>query len=353
MKDNSSDLDMSSEEKEKLKTEIFNSIRGFKTRRLITVCSSMAATVLVLLCASVLLYSNYRLEWLPDDIASVLQSQQSYGDDVILLLDDQEPVVIEDQGAVIRYSQTGKTISINDSKSIERGVEEKVAYNTLIVPYGKRSEITLSDGSRVWLNSGSKFVYPSRFAGKVREVYLEGEGIFEVVSNQEQPFLITAQHHQIRVLGTVFNISNYPDEHCITTVLKSGRVQVDYRSDDLFGRTRSIEIVPGTKASYDKRSLEIETSEVKVESYFSWRDGVFVFKNDNLESIMKKLSRYYNVDIQIASEQLRSQRFSGYLDLKDDVEQVIRIIEETTSFSYSFEEKNVIVLNQKTMPMNE
>src|SRR5690606_17746277 len=105
--------------------------------------------------------------------------------------------------------------------------------------------------------------------------------------------------------------------------------------------------------TYNKRSLEIETSEVRVESYFSWRDGVFVFKNDNLESIMKKLSRYYNVDIQIVSESLRSQRFSGYLDLKDDVEQVIRIIEETTSFTYSFEEKNVIILNQKTMPMNQ
>src|SRR5690606_7115699 len=163
-------------------------------------------------------------------------------DDVILLLDDQERVVIEEEGSVIKYSQTGKTISINDTKSIELGTEEKVAFNTLMVPYGKRAQIALSDGSRVWLNSGSKFVYPSRFAGNVREVYLEGEGIFEVISNQEQPFLITARDHQIRVLGTVFNVSNYPDEHCITTVLKSGRVQVDYRSDDLFGRTRSIEI---------------------------------------------------------------------------------------------------------------
>lgn len=352
MKDNSSDLGMSSEEKKELKEEIFNSIRGFRVRRLLTIYASMAAAALVLICAWVLMQNNDSSEWLPAEIASVMQREENYGDDVILLLDDQERVVIEEEGSVIKYSQTGKTISINDTKSIELGTEEKVAFNTLMVPYGKRAQIALSDGSRVWLNSGSKFVYPSRFAGNVREVYLEGEGIFEVISNQEQPFLITARDHQIRVLGTVFNVSNYPDEHCITTVLKSGRVQVDYRSDDLFGRTRSIEITPGTKATYNKRSLEIETSEVRVESYFSWRDGVFVFKNDNLESIMKKLSRYYNVDIQIVSESLRSQRFSGYLDLKDDVEQVIRIIEETTSFTYSFEEKNVIILNQKTMPMN-
>lgn len=345
MKNKTNSSGISSQEKAALKDEIFRSIRAMKMRRRIRLYCSLGAAASFLVYISTWMYSNYRKEWVPPTIASALETRVDLGDDVVLLLDDGEPVVIEDEGSVIKYSQSGKTIQINDSKSIERGGKEETAFNTLMVPYGRRSTVTLSDGTRVWLNSGSKFVYPGTFSGETREVYLEGEAIFEVAENKEQPFLVTSVHHQIRVLGTQFNVSNYPDEPFINTVLKSGRVEIAYQSDDLFGRKKSIEMEPGTKTSYNKNSLEIATTEVNVERYFSWRDGVFVFKNDDLESIMKKLSRYYNVEIQIENESLKTERFSGYLDLRDRVEQVIRTIRETTSFSYTIED-NKIILDQ-------
>lgn len=240
-------------------------------------------------------------------------------------------------------------MSIGNLKSIsqELSKQKKAVYNTLIVPYGKRSEVVLSDGSKVWLNSGSKLIFPAIFSNDKREVYLEGEAIFEVTHNEKKSFIVKSKNQDIEVLGTIFNVSNYSDDDSIFTVLKSGSVQIHYKNDNLISSKKHLKIAPNTLATYNKKAKRIDTSTVNVETYFSWRDGVFVFKNDALKTIMKKLSRYYNVDIIINDENLSNQMFSGYLDVNEDLDHVLKIINqaETSPFTYKMIDNNQLIIN--------
>nr|WP_247716448.1 FecR domain-containing protein [Sinomicrobium weinanense] len=268
--------------------------------------------------------------------------------DVELIFSDGQGVVVSESDSAITYSKTGKEVRIGASRTITQDKEQQgVAYNTLIVPYGRRSRVALSDGTVVWLNSGSKLVYPVAFTQKNREVYLEGEGIFDVAHNKDQPFLVLADDHKIKVLGTVFNVSNYPEDSSVSTVLKSGSVEIAYKGDGLLKKEKTIRISPGTMTVYDKGSQQMASREVDVENYFSWKEGIFIFEGDRLDDIVKKLSRYYNVDIRIKNKTLAGQTFSGYLDLKNSVEQVISTIGKTTDFEYSRGGENQWIINQK------
>ncbi|MBL4879678.1 MAG: FecR domain-containing protein, partial [Oleispira sp.] len=263
---------------------------------------------------------------------------------VKLILNDNQNIEIVEENTAISYSNTGQEVKIGNSKSVYQNPSKskKIVFNTLIVPYGKRSEIELADGSKVWLNSGSKLVFPSSFTGSKREVYLEGEAIFEVAHDKTYPFIVKANSQEIEVLGTVFNVSNYANDNLISTVLKSGSVQINFK-DNAFNK--NIRITPGELAVYNKVSNTIQTKIVEVEKYFSWRDGIFIFKDDSLRSIMKKVSKYYNINIVINNEDLANQEFSGLLDIKDNVEGVLSTIQETTEFQYNITIDNKIIIN--------
>ena len=248
-----------------------------------------------------------------------------------------QKINISESEAAISYSKTGEHITIGSSKSVSQNSSEKenVVFNTLIVPYGKRSSIVLADGSKVWLNSGSKLVFPATFRKDKRVVFLEGEGIFEVAHDKSHPFVVRSGDQNIEVLGTVFNVSNYHDDKTISTVLKSGSIKISYKNSGAIKSDESVTIKPNTLAVYNRNDQNIATQKVEIEKYFSWRDGVFIFKNDSMESIMKKVSRYYNIEIVINDTELAKTTFSGYLDVKNNVENVIKIIQETTNFDYT------------------
>lgn len=261
---------------------------------------------------------------------------QKNGGDVELILEKGQRVKLAESDSTIIYSQTGSKVTIGKSKTISRENTDKenTAYNTLIVPYGRRSRIELSDGTVVWLNSGSRLVYPTAFPNDKREVYLEGEGIFEVAHNKKKPFMVLADNHKIRVLGTVFNVSNYKEDSSLRTVLKSGSVEVEYKGDGMWRGKETIKIAPGIMTEYEKNSGKMTSKEVEVDDFFSWKEGVLILKSNKMEDIVKKLSRYYNIEIKIEDEKLAKETFSGYLDLKESVENVIRTINKTTDFNY-------------------
>lgn len=262
-----------------------------------------------------------------------------------LILGEGRNVGIDQDEVAISYSSSGQHVQIGDGQKIDQQSTQdgQMVYNTLVVPYGKRSSVSLSDGSKVWLNSGSKLVFPANFISKNREVYIEGEAIFEVSHDKEHPFIVKSEGQQIEVLGTVFNVSAYHDDANVLTILKSGSVKVGYGSKNAQGTAQSITISPGTLANLDLDHSKITTQPVDVEKYFSWRDGIFIFKNDSLESIMKKISRYYNMDIIIENHELANTSFSGYLDVKDNIENVIKTIRETTKFEYTIKNHKMII----------
>jgi len=338
---------ISEDEKKNLKKRLFASIYSYRSRKhrvkySISITAAMA--IIVLMCTYF-----YKIKTSPiDDYVKIIKSINNEDfKDVKLILNNNQNILIAEKNALIKYSNTGEKIKMGASKEVNQSVLEgkNIVYNTVIVPFGKRSQIELSDGSKVWLNSGSKFVYPAVFKKDKREVYIEGEGIFEVRHDRNHPFIVIAKNHKINVLGTVFNVSSYSDDDFISTTLKNGSVQISYGRSSFFKSDKTMKIIPGTSASYNKSTNEMKVQNVEVDKYFSWREGAFIFENDNLKSIAKRISRYYNVDITIENKELESQTFSGYLDLKDDVEKVILTIKETTNFTYNSTEKNKIIIN--------
>ncbi|WP_108807388.1 FecR family protein [Aquimarina spinulae] len=260
--------------------------------------------------------------------------------DVKLVLNDKEEVKITEKTSSVTYSSSGGEVDINDSKIIEQSLEN--TFNTVIVPFGKRTKITLSEGTKVWLNSGSKLTYPVVFNGDKREVHLIGEAIFDVKHNKKQPFYVVTDDYDIKVLGTVFNVSSYNDDDYTSTALERGSVEIKYKGNSIFGKS-SIKITPGTLAVYNNKTKKIRSKRVDVTKYMSWRDGKFIFKKERMDMIVKKLSRYYNVVISIESEELKMQTFSGHLDLKDSVEKVMEVLKQSTDLRYKIENGKFVI----------
>lgn len=313
------------DQKELLGQSIADQINRSKRNGFIIRFSS-AAAVLLLIGVSVFFQLQNR-SGIVQFASSLPAKPQS--DFTQLMLPGEKVIQIETQESNIEYSATGEQINIDTQKQIEQTVESgNTAYNTVIVPYGKRTRITLSDNSTIWLNSGSKLVYPVCFDEKKREVFLEGEAIFEVSPDQAHPFHVISHNLEIKVLGTVFDLSAYADDSIINTVLEHGSVELIYKGTAMFGPTKE-KMVPGMLAMYNPNSKSLEQKSVNTKDYTSWKDGYLIMEKKSLGSIVKKLSRYYNVSIEIESQDLADETFTGQLDLRNTAIQVLELIAET------------------------
>lgn len=339
----------STQERALLKRRISGSVYSHMKRRRLLRYGAGVATLAIITLVSISIFNTSDPN--PPSIEAFAKTVNTLksSNKVQLVLSDAHNVEISEDNSAISYSRTGERVQIGKKHSISQKTssQEKTVFNTLIVPFGKRSEITLSDGTKVWLNSGSKLVFPAQFEAEKREVYLEGEAVFDVVQRQKQPFLVKSEHQDIEVLGTVFNVSNYKDDQAIYTVLQSGSIQIHLTDDVNFKAQKNVKMTPGTLAVFDKDEKAITTKSVATEPYFSWRDGIFIFKNDSLKSIMKKISRYYNVEVVIHDNHLANETFSGYLDVKENIEHVMQTIKatQTSVFDYQLTKDNKLIIN--------
>lgn len=340
---------ITNEEKFVLENRISNSIDVYKRKKRKVSYAFAFVAASITLMFSVFIYSSSDKEHSPIEKFAKSVEHQKIKKEVELILNGHKNITIQESDTIISYSNSGKNIAIGASKNIAQRTANKneIIFNTLLVPYGKRKEIILNDGTKVWLNSGSKLIFPAAFTIDKREVYIEGEAIFEVAHNPKKPFFVKANNYNIQVLGTVFNISNYKDDDAIKTVLKSGSVQINYKNSNLFSKTKSVKISPNTLAIYHKKDKEISTEKVKTDKYFSWRDGVFIFKNNSMSSIMKKLSRYYDLEIVINNKNIAAHTFSGYLDVKEDIHLVMKTIisAENSAFNYKITTDKKLIIN--------
>jgi ferric-dicitrate binding protein FerR (iron transport regulator) len=319
--ENSSIFDDS--EKELLGKRIIQTIHRHKRRNLIISISTAAVFLLLMGIATIITVNK------ESEISVFARNNQSVplSGNTRLILSGEEEIQINSAESKIAYAGNGKEIQI-DSNHVRQVVEDnKMVYNTVIVPYGKRTQITLSDNSSVWLNSGSKLIYPARFATEKREVYLEGEAIFEVSHNKQQPFMVITHDIEVKVLGTVFDISTYTDDATSSTILESGSVEMKYNNNSLLSSAK-VKMVPGMMAVYDPIEKTIKQTQVNTKLYTSWREGYFVFERQSLGEILKKISRYYNVTIQLNDQSLADETFTGPLDLRNSATQVLEIIAE-------------------------
>ena len=235
----------------------------------------------------------------------------------------------DSEQTIIKQSATGNVTINNDT--IENLPDEKaLAMNQIIIPYGQRSEITLADGTHIWLNSGSQLSYPTEFSGKTREVLLSGEAFFDVSPNPAKPFDVVTRDIKIRVLGTSFNVSAYDEDVTAQTILVTGKVSAG--KNNLFAQT--IELVPGERMVYEKSSENILKDKVDVKLYSSWVNGYLIIENMPITEVLRKVQRYYNQNI-TTEEGLERITFSGKLDLKENISDVLANISFASSVTIS------------------
>ena len=241
-----------------------------------------------------------------------------------------ENILLREKKSVLQYKANGKLIVNSDTIKSEISKQAVVtAMNQLIIPYGKTSEMFLSDGTKVFINAGSKLVYPENFTGKTREVYLEGEAYFEVKKDPKHPFIVQVSDLRIKVLGTHFNISAYPSDKVIETVLAEGKVRLEKINAGFFDKTT--ELVPNQMASFDMTTKETRVTTVIAENYTIWTAGILKFESADLNRITKQLERYYNIRFRYVDPLLGGLRISGKMELKEDRDEICDRIAQVAS----------------------
>ena len=335
---------LSDDERKALRNRLMKSANNFdkQKRRKKTYLILAAAASLALLFGIFQISYQQNEQSLQNFVSEAPAVDINSSDKVTIVLGAGENILI-DESSTVEYSSNGTNVKMGKDKNYEQNtlIDKKPIFNTILVPYGKRTDVVLSDGTHVWINSGSRLVYPAIFKGNNREVYLEGEAIFDVAHNAEKPFKVLSKSQEIEVLGTIFNVSAYPEDEQMNTVLKSGSIQLTYNGN----RKNSFKITPGTLSSYNNKTSEIKKSKVNVNDYFGWRDGYLSLKQQPLDYIVARLSRYYNVEIAIFDENLSRDTFSGKLDLKEDIHKVIETIRMTTQMKVVINEDNIILTN--------
>ncbi|WP_143009516.1 FecR family protein [Pedobacter soli] len=209
-------------------------------------------------------------------------------------------------------------------------------YNTISTPAGGQYQVTLPDGTKVWLNALSSLKYPTAFNGKYRNVMLTGEGYFEVAKNKNKPFKLTTAKQEISVLGTHFNVSAYADEPEIKTTLVEGGVAVKNFSPMATGVLK-----PGQQAVFHGTGFEI--NQVDVEEYIAWKNGFFVFNNEGIKEAMQKLARWYDVEIEYDGN-FDGIYFGGSFSKHNNLQETLKILESTDKFKFKIEGRRIKII---------
>jgi transmembrane sensor len=210
----------------------------------------------------------------------------------------------------------------------------EMVYNTLRTPRGSMYSVVLSDGTMVWLNASSSLRYPTTFTGRVREVSLSGEAYFEVAQNPSQPFQVTVNGMEVNVLGTHFNIMAYDDESTIATTLLEGVVKVDCMK-------KSATLVPGQQSLLMRDGRDMRVRNVDVEEAVAWKNGILQFRSEDIRSVMRKVARWYDVDVRYEGK--ISDHFSGAIYRDAEVSGLLRNMELTHTVHFRIEGRTITV----------
>jgi transmembrane sensor len=315
-----------------------------------------AASVLLVLASAAVIWLFYGHSQVKRPIAARLASDSkairplgtqatlTLGDGSVVNLDavKEGPVIgdgkvrIDKQQAQLVYKAlgavNGKTSGGGAPGDVKANPE--MLYNTLMTPRGGMYSVVLSDGTKVWLNSSSSLRYPTTFTGQVREVSLNGEAYFEVAKNPSQPFQVTVNGMEVKVMGTHFNIMAYNDESAIATTLLEGAVKVESTKN-------SMVLAPGQQSLFMRGSKGIRVRNVDVEEIVAWKNGILQFRSEDIKSVMRKIARWYDVDVRYEGE--INDHFSGAVYRDAEVSSLLRNMELTHTVHFRIEGRTITV----------
>lgn len=258
---------------------------------------------------------------------------------VVSLNDSLQETITEKDGTRVKNGSNAISYSGSDQSTKE------AVYNTLITPRGGEYEIVLADGTKVWLNAASSLHYPVRFSGKERQVSLKGEAYFEVAKDERHPFVVNAGNTNVTVLGTKFDISAYNDDPSQKVVLAEGAVRVNEINDQA-SEKKSVLLKPGFVAVI-KGNYSISVNKADVEAALGWKNGLFLFDGESLGSIMRKLSRWYNVEVKYNDGADTLFHFTGRIQRYENITGILKLIELTGKVKFGVIGKEVVVMPVK------
>ena len=339
------DVELSKKEKNDILEKLLNKVdHPVKTVGFIKKYYRYAAVFLVLVALGVFFNNNFTKTNNPlfEDIKTTSLETLT---ETQLVFETGKPIVINKKESKIEYTQLGAVI-VNDTLSNHKTNKKEAleTLNKLLVPYGKRSKITLSDGSTVHLNAGTEFVFPEKFISKQRTVFLSGEAFFEVAANKERPFVVKTidEKLSVEVLGTKFNISAYPTDAHILTTLKEGKVDVVKKG--LLSNKKTT-LRPGQLASWNKSKEHIEVKQVNIDNYTLWTLGLLHFESESIFNVIRKIERFYNIKI-IFHKDLKAYNtnISGKLDLNDKIEKTLENLMLITKLKLELTDTDTYIL---------
>ena len=265
------------------------------------------------------------------------------GNKAILTLADGSRISLSDAPDGTIASQAGIRITkAKDGQLVYQvlesptNVSSPVKFNTIQTPRGGQYQVVLPDGSRVWLNAASSLKYPTHFTGSERKVELDGEGYFEIAHNKALPFRVVSNKQVVEVLGTHFNVNAYSDERSMLTTLLEGSVKI------VTSQGRSELIKPGQQSELYANG-DLKLSAVNTELAVAWKDGKFIFRNEELESVMRKLARWYDVEIEY-EKGVPQKTVWGNVSRFDNVSEILELIELSKVAKFKFKGRRIIVM---------
>ena len=299
---------------------------------------SIAASVAVFLGTGFFAYHNYTYRKDQEFAASLIgpgsdKARLVLSNGKVILLDTLKngSLTFEDG---VQLTKTAAGQLIYDLKGKNNGDAKSI--NTIETPRGGQYQVRLPDGTNVWLNAASSLKYSNAFNGRKREVTLNGEAYFEVAHRDNQPFVVHTDQQSVEVLGTHFNMNAYPEENQITTLLE-GLVKTNSKSQTLL-------LKPGQQAILNPQSEQLKMAKADTEAVMAWKNGDFIFKDEDLATVMKKVERWYDVEVVFEDIDPKSIKLGGWVSRSKNIAAVIKIIEPIAGVKIKIDGRRITVM---------
>lgn len=324
-------------QRERAMRELQESLRAYRVKRRIRRLSYVAAACVAALLLLIGYLQKEMTQLGQEGAASTdyIVGSELEQEDILFITQHQTSAFQGNVNIAIENDQTAKVRS-KDGEERELAIE-KQAMNQLIVPHGKRSEIVLADGTKVWLNSGSSIEFPSAFTGETRQLFLSGEIYVEVAPDKKRPFIVHTPDYKVKAYGTQFNVSAYATSSS-SVILVEGSVGVQA------GETKEVMLSPNEQAIYTVSTETFETKSVDVLAYTSWKDGYLTFNDTPMTEVLKQIERYYNLSFDLDDAvSFKGITCTGKVILSENLDNVMTTLSLISGTEYRRENRAIYI----------
>jgi transmembrane sensor len=312
-----------------------------KRKNLVKPLIGVAASILILSAISILIFNQPKVKI----VNPVVQLPIPPGEQkATLTLSNGHKFVMGINDTVREINEVQSLVKVDPAGISYNALKDKlpvtIALNKIEIPHGGEFRVTLSDGTKVWLNSETTMEYPVQFASDFRQVIISGEAFFEVAKNPEKPFIVQTRNMKVEVTGTSFNLSSYTNDQYQVLTLAEGKVRIT----DIAGMAgQEIDLNPDQQFLFNQEKMTSEIRKVDPSVYSAWTRGSFVFEDEPIEQIFTKLGRWYDISVFYKNEDSKKIKLTGDLPRFENFEIILKLMEEVSHVNFEINGNNIII----------